>query len=79
MNALSIFPNPSDSGRFNISARNEVISIEVYNVLGKLLKQLTDLSNTEFTLDLSAFDDGLYLIKVIDLNNNSVVKRLIRK
>jgi len=64
------FPNPfNGSTRFELNLKNNAdVTVEVYNVLGKLVKSmnLTDLTagiNT-VTLDLAGLNSGLYTYSV---------------
>lgn len=64
---VSIYPNPTD-GKINVlctsaTQKAGVYSLEVYSTLGeKLLHVFTDV--TRPTLDLSGFENGIYLVRV---------------
>lgn len=74
--AVSIYPNPSDTGIFYIS--NQVTgkkTIEVFNILGKKIKTIRTEGNQ---IDLSEASQGVYLLK-IKLENRIFVKKIIKK
>ncbi len=72
-NLISVYPNPNN-GVLNITLTNELSknsSLEVYDALGKLvIKQV--LANELNTINISNFENGIYLYKV--LNNTNIVK-----
>ncbi len=75
-NFIAVFPNPSNTGEFNIdyySFKNKLCSVKVYNILGKLV--YTDNWNissgvSHHTLRLSDMQKGIYLLNI----DNEVVK-----
>ena len=76
--SLRLFPNPV-SNRVNISLPNTAItSIEVYAVSGQqvIAKQYAQTSDTK-TIDVSQLKSGIYMVKVLDANNEiSTIKML---
>ena len=72
----TIFPNPSD-GILNISVKNseEYYDLEVLDVTGRLL-QLSDKNIESSELDLSAYDSGIYFIRItnVEKSRNSLYK-----
>ncbi|HXA01103.1 MAG TPA: T9SS type A sorting domain-containing protein, partial [Cytophagaceae bacterium] len=76
---VSIYPNPSSS-TINIEVglpSKEDVSIEVFDLLGRiLLKQtVTNTNNFLSSMDISGLSDGIYLVRVI-ANKQKVVKKL---
>ncbi len=68
---ISVYPNPSN-GKFNIiSNTKNKVDIDVYTIQGSLIHHTT---TNEFntTIDLSAFEKGLYLIKITDIKTNTI-------
>jgi len=78
-NNIVIYPNPSQ-GKFTISNPNNTITaIEVFDVLGKKIEklQLTSQGNTA-TFDLSAYANGVYIVKIATSKDN-IVKRVVKQ
>ena len=73
---IVLYPNPSN-GVFTISAIEQNTSIGIYNAIGELVKsiQSTD-SNT--TIDLSNYSNGIYFIKVKN-NKGEAIQKLIKQ
>ncbi|MBL0014257.1 MAG: T9SS type A sorting domain-containing protein [Flavobacterium sp.] len=71
----SIFPNPTN-GILNINSAQKINSIAVYDLLGKLISIQKSSSNT---IDLTAFNSGVYCSRIY-LDNGAVeTVRVIKK
>lgn len=72
---INIYPNPS-TGFFNIEIPKDMyFDLEVFSTNGKLLKRITD-ARDSYSLDLSSFHKGLYILYIRN-NENNIVKKLI--
>ena len=76
---VKLYPNPTNG---NITISNiqniELKTIEFYSVLGKLVKQIEVKQNpSKLSLDLSQFNKGMYLLKVLDANGASHTQKLV--
>ncbi len=77
---IVLYPNPSN-GIFNlVTGTNEITSIELYDLSGKIIWSKKDFegSNSEIPLNLSLISQGIYFVKVT-ANNQSIVKRIIKE
>ena len=72
---ITIYPNPSN-GIFNIVTQ-ENISIEVYDLIGKLITNQRMSTGTN-SFDISNFNAGVYLLKITNANGNSETHKLIK-
>ena len=71
-NEIKIFPNPSN-GIFQISINQENLkSIKVYSILGQLKKELK-LTNS---VDLSALENGIYIMEILTKDNKRITKKI---
>lgn len=61
-NEISVYPNPTQGTVFVQSASVEVIN--VYDLNGKLIPASTTVAANGMLLDLSVFEDGMYLIEI---------------
>ena len=74
---VSLSPNPvSDQLKIN-SANGKIKTIQLWSVNGKLYNTY-NLDSQQFELDMSNFENGLYLLQ-IQTNSESVVKKIIKK
>jgi beta-glucanase (GH16 family) len=79
---INVYPNPTD-GEINIHFKEEKPStgtkIIITNALGKnVLEQL--ITSQEEKYDISVYTRGIYLIRIIDINNNTIfTNKLIKK
>ena len=63
-NDISIYPNPSSNGVFNISSNNfQKAQISIYDVNGTIIYSKT-IDNKQNTIDISNSERGIYFIKI---------------
>ena len=66
--AVSVFPNPSTSGVFNLEIHGanakQALGVEVHNMLGQQVYTGTAKDNFRTNVDLSTLAAGIYIIKV---------------
>nr|WP_299072555.1 T9SS type A sorting domain-containing protein [uncultured Allomuricauda sp.] len=73
---FKLFPNPVTQGKVFIeTAENSPKQIFIFDVLGTKVLQTTILGKE---LNLSGFDKGVYILRVIE-NNNVATRKLIIK
>ncbi len=70
---ISIYPNPSDF--FQIESEVKINSIELLDVQGRILFN-KKIKEDKSTIDLSAFQEGVYFLK-LNLDKGIVVKKII--
>jgi|GEM_PF-3872989 len=79
-NLFTIFPNPSNGiVTINFAGKSEHLTIEVFNGLGQMvyIEKLNDCSNNcNKIIDMSSFNQGIYLFKIVD-NENSYSKKVL--
>ncbi len=63
---LEIYPNPSN-GIFRVVNDSQLLSLEIFNLQGKILKQFG-----ESKIDITEFENGIYIFKA-NLESNKVV------
>ncbi len=73
LNTISISPNPcSDS--FKIINHKKVKKVSIYNIIGKTVYHI---NNNFEQINISDFQKGIYLVKIITSTNQIFVKKLI--
>ena len=73
-NSFSLYPNPTNIGSVSISSTNsDAISVQVYDILGKQVKNEILTTNT---LNVANLKSGVYIIKITQ-NNASTTKKLV--
>jgi hypothetical protein len=74
-NELVVYPNPaSDIVNIKTSANNQVVSVEVYDILGKLQGAFLGLNQ----IDVSSLSEGIYILQV-ETNFGKISKRIVKK
>jgi hypothetical protein len=72
---IAIYPNPSSSIINITSKQNSVLSIEIFDLLGKnIQKQNFDLE----AVDISDLDTGIYLMKITTMNG-TIIKKIAKE
>ena len=73
---VEFYPNPSN-GMVNIKA-DAMQQVSVYNMMGQLM-MIQSVDTDEVVLDMTSFDNGMYLVNVMTVNGNIVkVLNIIR-
>ncbi|WP_422107124.1 choice-of-anchor Q domain-containing protein [Winogradskyella sp.] len=73
---LLLYPNPVKTS-FYIKGLKTIGAVRVYDINGRLILQMDNVEG-EQAIDMSAHEDGIYLVEVTT-ENLSVTKRLIKK
>ncbi len=74
---ISIFPNPSSTEiNFAVNGSNTIKSVELYDVTGRMVKQIVGLNTQKYTIQREGLSTGLYISK-IQLNKGSISKKII--
>ena len=75
-NAISIYPNPTSSGYINVNIQ-EVGSMEVYDLAGRLVISNTDLNNGNNTINVKTLNQGVYIAKITTQSNKIHNQKII--
>lgn len=73
---INISPNPT-TGQLNITADDVLIKYELSSINGQLIQQ-QKLNSNSFEMDLSSFKNGLYLLRVQNINGEWAVKKVVK-
>jgi len=71
-NEIKVFPNPA-SKEIHITGISEASAIVISDMTGKLVNG-SILHNTNNTVDISYFKNGIYIYQILDLNSNTLSK-----
>lgn len=75
---ISIYPNPA-SEFFKFSSPVPVLSINIIDVSGKILKQIDNLHSYSQNIDVKSIHSGVYFISFVLENNQREVIRFIKR
>ena len=78
-NNILIYPNPAHNlVQINLQNTTETLeSITIYDVLGKTINKITNLSTNQVSLDVSNLSKGVYLVEITSEHNLKLIKKLI--
>lgn len=71
---VTVYPNPANSF-INISSAEAISGVEVYNVIGKRVLQVTNVVNN--SVDVSSLSKGMYILKIAS-GNSIATKKIIK-
>jgi Secretion system C-terminal sorting domain len=75
-NKVSVFPNPSVEA-VKISSKETIASVFVYDAIGNLIKEMKNVNTTNFTLERSGLEAGIYLVKIMSDKNNQTIQKVV--
>jgi hypothetical protein len=74
---ILVYPNPAQNV-IKLSNMNGAENLAIYNLTGKIiLTRTVDVDLTD--IDISAFDSGVYFIKIYTKNESVITKKIIKK
>lgn len=77
LGSITLFPNPTHAFvDIQLGEGTKDCQLRLYNAEGKMLKEITS-SVSKITIDLSGYENGVYLLEVIG-NNQVVSKRIVK-
>lgn len=74
--SISISPNPTNN---SFTINTNVSKMAIYSLTGQLVKQFNGDFDSNYNYDIQNLNQGIYLVKVIDSNNNEKSLRLIKQ
>lgn len=75
--SFKMFPNPVNSDLTISISNNEFSEIIIYNLQGKQIKSIKELSGNSINISTSDIASGMYLIEITTTNRNTYTKKLI--
>lgn len=78
--SIKVYPNPfNDYTTFIIQSdkSNEIYSFEMFDVLGKSVKTMKDISSKEFQISRNGLQDGVYFYKIYSAESAVAIGKLI--
>lgn len=75
--SVSVYPNPTEGLLSIASADINIDSAQVYDISGRLIKSF-DVNNTDYTLDITEFNSGMYIVKLYS-GKSTLIKQIVKK
>ena len=70
---IAVYPNPA-SDYLVVETNLPLYNVQVFNLAGELVQQVSSKTNTRMELDIKGLTGGLYLVKVTGHNNIETFK-----
>ena len=74
---INIFPNPND-GTFVIKGLIKPSQIELYTLQGEIVYSKSIRKSSD-EINISTLSSGIYFMKLVDADGNSIIRKIIRK
>ena len=74
--SVSSFPNPVKN-TWNVSSIDEISQINIYNILGENVATFSPYMNT-YSIDMSHFNSGIYLMKIVSLKGETNTLKVLK-
>ena len=72
---MDLYPNPSN-GEFVVTASENMISINITDVQGKVVYAMNDINVNKLNVDQAELEKGMYMVN-IETANGTITKSLI--
>lgn len=76
LNEVKIYPNPS-TGQINISSQQNLSSISIFNLQGKLIKEVLNINKKGVRIELENISSGVYFVQSSNRYGNKSIQKLI--
>jgi hypothetical protein len=77
---IELYPNPVTEGRLTLTASENIRSVQVLNITGKIVfNEEYPSGSTTITLDLDKLDKGVYLVRIIFPDNDIRTEKIMVK
>lgn len=75
---INIYPNPaSDYVTISTPYKTNIFNIEIYNLQGNPINQISNVNSQSYKLDVNRLPEGYYVIKVVFKDGSTINKNLI--
>ncbi len=74
--SVQMFPNPTN-GELNIYNSSRILSLNVYDITGKMIETRNDVHREQYRMDLSSYQKGVYFVAVKDVDGNKSTRKIM--
>lgn len=72
---INIYPNPANEV-IQISASYQLLNYDLFDLTGKRISSNPSINATQVQIERGELKSGIYIIKITDVNNNTIVKQI---
>jgi hypothetical protein len=74
--SVQMFPNPTN-GELNIYHSARILSLNVYDIAGKLIETRNDVNREQYRMDLTSYQKGVYFLAVLDVEGKRITQKVM--
>jgi uncharacterized repeat protein (TIGR01451 family) len=79
-NEIALFPNPSTNDvTIQLLNNQNIKQVQFFDVSGKMIQSIENISNWQTTIDISHFEKGLYFVEITTTTAAKQTKKLIKQ
>lgn len=74
---ITIYPNPSNDHRINITSETELNEIQLININGQVIQMIKNPNRVQNTYTLENLPQGFYFVKLSSADNQTTTKKIL--
>jgi hypothetical protein len=74
-NTAKIYPNPAQSKITIEGYQNQFYSFEIFDLSGRKMMAKTEINSNRFMIDVGQLLPGIYFLKLVSTNGESIVRK----
>lgn len=76
-NSIKLHPNPAKDKFIVSSSNDELLSIEVYNIYGRIVKSHKNIDNQKLLVNINNLPEGYYFVQILTRNGQRINKKIL--
>ncbi|MDN3666958.1 DNRLRE domain-containing protein [Algibacter miyuki] len=76
---FTVYPNPTQNSFVIQTSNSEISNVNIFSINGSVLYSNNNVNSNRFTVDISAFETGVYFVQVKNTHGDLSVEKVIKK
>jgi len=78
MSAIAVFPNPVNR-QLTITDTRNIVTVQVIDYTGRLVMTQNNQGENELSINVSSLQPGVYMVQLVDANNQTSVRKIVKE
>ncbi|OFX40289.1 MAG: hypothetical protein A2W95_19410 [Bacteroidetes bacterium GWA2_40_14] len=78
MSAIAVFPNPVNR-QLTITDTRNIVTVQVIDYTGRLVMTQNNQGENELSINVSSLQPGVYMVQLVDTNNQTFVRKIVKE
>jgi hypothetical protein len=80
LSTVVLYPNPmKDSFQIQLNGNDSIQQVSIYDVIGKRIYYIENLNLNSTSVEVSSFNQGIYLVEVLTSSSHKLVNKIIKQ